>query len=142
MVSTRFSVFCFLDAEFIRWLVWHCQSMWIWDKINRYRQNSNDWLFSMKILSISDKVVSFIYTPQVKERFGDVDLVLACGDLPYAYQEYVISWCQLILPIIYLLYKHQRHPGQRKQILRTSSAVFFQESFLVLLDLSGSLIQI
>ena len=45
----------------------------------------------MKILSISDKIVSFIYSPAVKERFGDVDLVLACGDLPYAYQEYVIS---------------------------------------------------
>ncbi|MEA2008347.1 MAG: metallophosphoesterase [Chloroflexota bacterium] len=45
----------------------------------------------MKILSISDKVVSFIYSPQVKELFGDVDLVLACGDLPYYYQEYIIS---------------------------------------------------
>ncbi len=45
----------------------------------------------MKILSISDEVVSFIYSPEVKNRFGDVDLVLACGDLPYAYQEYVIS---------------------------------------------------
>jgi Icc-related predicted phosphoesterase len=45
----------------------------------------------VNILSISDKVVSFIYSPQVKERFGHVDFVIACGDLPYYYQEYIIS---------------------------------------------------
>ena len=39
----------------------------------------------MKVLSLSDKVVSFIYGPQVKCRFKDVDLVIGCGDLPYYY---------------------------------------------------------
>lgn len=45
----------------------------------------------MKILSISDKVVSFLYSPQVKLKFSHVDFVVACGDLPYYYQEYIIS---------------------------------------------------
>lgn len=45
----------------------------------------------MKILSISDKVVPIIYSINIQERFGDVDLVLACGDLPYSYQEFIIS---------------------------------------------------
>ncbi|MFO8036149.1 MAG: metallophosphoesterase [Anaerolineales bacterium] len=45
----------------------------------------------MKILSISDEVDPLIYSPNIKNRFGDVDLVLACGDLPYYYQEFIIS---------------------------------------------------
>jgi len=46
---------------------------------------------TLKILSISDKVVSFIYSAQVEAKFGHVDFVIACGDLPYYYQEYIIS---------------------------------------------------
>jgi Icc-related predicted phosphoesterase len=45
----------------------------------------------VKILSISDKIISFIYSPQVKIKFGHVDFVIACGDLPYYYQEFIIS---------------------------------------------------
>ena len=35
----------------------------------------------MKILAISDEVVDFIYSPQIKEKYADVDLVLGCGAL-------------------------------------------------------------
>ena len=45
----------------------------------------------MKILALSDEVVDFIYSPQVKDRFGDVDLVLGCGDLPFYYIEFVVT---------------------------------------------------
>lgn len=45
----------------------------------------------MKVLALSDEVVDFIYSPAVKERFGDVDLVLGCGDLPFYYLEYVVT---------------------------------------------------
>lgn len=48
-------------------------------------------VFFVKILSISDKVVPLIYSTNISQRFGDVDLVLACGDLPYSYQEFIIS---------------------------------------------------
>jgi Icc-related predicted phosphoesterase len=45
----------------------------------------------MKILSLSDQVLEFIYTPSVAERFAHVDLVLGCGDLPYYYLEYLVD---------------------------------------------------
>lgn len=45
----------------------------------------------MKILAISDKVVDVIYSTTIKENFGDVDLVIACGDLPFYYLEFIIS---------------------------------------------------
>lgn len=45
----------------------------------------------MNILSISDKKVPNLYSPQVKDRFGHVDFVIACGDLPYYYLEFIIS---------------------------------------------------
>jgi Icc-related predicted phosphoesterase len=45
----------------------------------------------MKILALSDEVVDFIYSPAVKERFGDVDLIVGCGDLPFYYLEFVVS---------------------------------------------------
>ena len=42
-------------------------------------------------LAISDEVVDFIYSPAVKERYGDVDLIVGCGDLPFYYLEFVVS---------------------------------------------------
>ncbi len=45
----------------------------------------------MKILALSDEVVDFIYSANIKERFGDVDLVLGCGDLPFYYLEFVVT---------------------------------------------------
>lgn len=45
----------------------------------------------MKILSLSDIEISFIYSPLIIERFISTDLVISCGDLPYYYLEYIIS---------------------------------------------------
>lgn len=45
----------------------------------------------MKILTVSDKVENAIYSPGVCERFGDVDLVLGCGDLPHYYLEFMVT---------------------------------------------------
>ena len=46
---------------------------------------------SMKILALSDTVVDTIYSSHVRDLYGDVDLVVGCGDLPYYYLEYVVS---------------------------------------------------
>ena len=40
---------------------------------------------------MSDKVVDEIYSPAISEKFGDVRLVLACGDLPFYYLEFIAS---------------------------------------------------
>jgi Icc-related predicted phosphoesterase len=45
----------------------------------------------VKILAVSDQVVDRIYSPRILEQFGDVDMVLSCGDLPYSYLEYIVS---------------------------------------------------
>ncbi len=45
----------------------------------------------MKILAVSDQVVEGIYSSRICERFGDIDMVLSCGDLPYSYLEYIVS---------------------------------------------------
>jgi Icc-related predicted phosphoesterase len=59
---------------------------------------------SLKILSLSDKQVESIYSSQVKERFGDVDLILGCGDLAYYYLEFVVS--MLDVPLFYVRGNH------------------------------------
>ena len=61
----------------------------------------------MKLLALSDEVVDHIYGPRVKQNFGDVDLVLGCGDLPYYYLEFVVS--MLDVPLYYVPGNHDRH---------------------------------
>lgn len=58
----------------------------------------------MKILAVSDEELGFIYSPQVARRFGDVDLVIGCGDLPYYYLEYIIS--MLDVPLYFVRGNH------------------------------------
>ena len=45
----------------------------------------------MKILAVSDQVVDALYNPTIVDRFGGVDLVISCGDLPYSYLEYIVT---------------------------------------------------
>jgi Icc-related predicted phosphoesterase len=58
----------------------------------------------MKILSLSDKTVSFIYSPVVRQKFKDIDLVIGCGDLSYYYLEYVMD--ALNAPLFYVRGNH------------------------------------
>jgi len=58
----------------------------------------------MKILALSDQMVEHLYCPSVKERFGDVDLVVGCGDLPSYYLEFIVS--MLNVPLIHVPGNH------------------------------------
>ena len=58
----------------------------------------------MNILSISDIVLPQLYSPQIRERFSDVDCVIGCGDLPYYYQEYITS--TLNVPLFFVHGNH------------------------------------
>ncbi len=60
----------------------------------------------MRILALSDKLVSFIYSPQVRFRFKDIDLVIGCGDLPYYYLEYVLT--SLNAPLFFVRGNHDK----------------------------------
>lgn len=43
----------------------------------------------MKLLSMSDRQFVYLKSPEVRDKFQDVDLVIGCGDLPYYYLESV-----------------------------------------------------
>lgn len=58
----------------------------------------------MKILSISDTVIPSIYSNHIREKFADIDCVVACGDLPYYYQEFIIS--SLNVPLFFVHGNH------------------------------------
>jgi len=58
----------------------------------------------VKILTISDKVVEKIYSERIRDHFGDVELVLSCGDLPFYYLEYIVS--MLDVPLLYVMGNH------------------------------------
>jgi len=45
----------------------------------------------VKILTVSDKVVDKVHSPAINQEFGDVELVIACGDLPFHYLEYIAA---------------------------------------------------
>jgi Icc-related predicted phosphoesterase len=45
----------------------------------------------MKILAVTDEVVDRLYSLASGGHFSDVGLILACGDLPYTYLEYLVT---------------------------------------------------
>jgi uncharacterized protein len=45
----------------------------------------------MRILCVSDQVDPLVYSPRMRERFKDVDLVLSAGDLPPEYLGFITS---------------------------------------------------
>jgi len=60
----------------------------------------------MRILSVSDAELDFIYSPLISLRFRDVDMLVNCGDLPYYYFEYMIS--MLDVPAYYVHGNHDK----------------------------------
>jgi len=45
----------------------------------------------MKILCVSDQLDPLIYTEDIKQNYGDVDLILSAGDLPMDYLDFIAS---------------------------------------------------
>jgi len=62
----------------------------------------------MKILALSDKVDERVYSEHLLKNYGDVDIVVGCGDLPYYYLEYVVS--MLNRPTLYVYGNHDDKP--------------------------------
>jgi predicted phosphodiesterase len=65
----------------------------------------------MKILSVSDRVVSTLNDNFDAERFPKVDLILSCGDLPPEYLSYLVS--SFNAPLYYVRRNHDiRHDSK------------------------------
>lgn len=58
----------------------------------------------MKILAVSDEVVERLYDLCNNGHFGDVKLILGCGDLPYSYLENLVTF--LNVPMFYVPGNH------------------------------------
>jgi Icc-related predicted phosphoesterase len=63
------------------------------------------WL-AMRILSLSDTVVSSLYSPMLRSRHAKVDVIVGCGDLPYHYLEYVYNG--LSAPLFFVRGNHDK----------------------------------
>ncbi len=57
-----------------------------------------------KILCVSDHIDPLVYSSQVKDRFGDVDLVVSAGDLPMDYLGFIAS--SLNKPVVFVFGNH------------------------------------
>ncbi len=62
----------------------------------------------MKILLVSDVVDPLIYSHSLKDRFGDVGMVISSGDLPYYYLEYILT--VLGVPLFFVRGNHDPEP--------------------------------
>jgi len=83
------------------------------------------WIIILKILCISDKIDPQIYSPLIKERFSDVDIILSAGDLPLNYLDYIIS-C-LNKPLFFVFGNH--HTDELKHYRKHLDFPFFPGNF-------------
>lgn len=62
----------------------------------------------MRIMAVSDRVLDNVYCSSVRQTFPNIDLVIACGDLPYYYLDFLIS--ALDVPLLYVHGNHDQGP--------------------------------
>jgi len=67
----------------------------------------------VKILAVSDQVLDRVYTLASTGQFKDVELILGCGDLPYAYLEYLVT--MLNVPLFYVPGNHDPNENSAKK---------------------------
>ena len=70
----------------------------------------------MKILAVSDEVVERLYSLCTTGHFGDIDLILGCGDLPYPYLENLLT--MLNLPLFYVPGNHDPNYDEENSLAR------------------------
>jgi uncharacterized protein len=71
-------------------------------------------MMKLKVLAVTDEVDPRIYSTTLRERMGDVDFVVSCGDLPATYLEYLTD--SLHKDVYYVLGNHAEEltrEGQR-----------------------------
>lgn len=77
---------------------------------------------NMRILSVSDKIEPVLYGPYIRERVGQIDLILACGDLPSYYLEYIVG--RLDAPLYFVHGNHDVAPPPEGEVQGSQSNAF------------------
>ena len=92
----------------------------------------------MKILCISDRVEPMLYGPNLTAYAEGVEAVISCGDLPFDYLEYIVTF--LGTPVYYVLGNHDPAPDspERPGGCTPLDGRVVDEGCLVLAGLSGS----
>jgi uncharacterized protein len=62
----------------------------------------------VKILCISDRVEPMLHGPSLNSYARGVEAVISCGDLPFSYLEYIVTF--LGVPVYYVLGNHDPAP--------------------------------
>ncbi|MFA5448137.1 MAG: metallophosphoesterase [Sphaerochaeta sp.] len=79
----------------------------------------------MKILCVSDATDPLVYSQNIASRYEDVDLVIAAGDLPLHYHEFIIS--SLNKPLYFVFgnhnLEHLSHYVKNDESLPTGHAI-------------------
>ena len=102
---------------------------------------------SLKILCISDRVESMLQGPALTSYARGVEAVISCGDLPFDYLEYIVTF--LGVPVYYVLGNHDPAPDGPEypggctpldgRIVEARSEAGGEAGGLVLAGLSGSM---
>jgi Icc-related predicted phosphoesterase len=79
----------------------------------------------LKILCISDQIDPLVYSAGIKERFSDIDLILAAGDLPLDYFDFIIS--SLNKPLFFVFGNH--HIEQLKYYRKPWSSPLLETTY-------------
>ena len=78
----------------------------------------------MKILCISDQIDPLVYSPSIKERFSDIDMILCAGDLPLDYLDFIIS--TLNKPLFFVFGNH--HTEELRYFKKTWNTPLIEEN--------------
>jgi len=76
----------------------------------------------LKILCISDQIDPLVYSSGIKERFGDIDMILSAGDLPLDYLDFIIS--SLNRPLFFVFGNH--HTEELKHYKKSMTSPFVE----------------
>lgn len=85
---------------------------------NTPKRKSDNHKDHLRILCVADHVDPIVYSERIKNRFGDVDLVLGAGDLSLDYYEYIVS-C-LNKPLYFVFGNHNLRRYKKVLALRSS----------------------
>jgi Icc-related predicted phosphoesterase len=78
----------------------------------------------LKILCVSDQIDPLVYSNSIRERFADVDLILAAGDLPLDYLDFIIS--SLNKPLYFVFGNH--HIEEMRYFDGSARIFYFDEA--------------
>ncbi len=90
----------------------------------------------MKILCISDRVEPVLHGPNLTAYAKGVEAVISCGDLPFDYLEYVVTFVGA--PVYYVLGNHDPDGPERPEGCTPLDGRVVDAGGVVLAGLSGS----